>query len=505
MIKERMPEVKTAAERKTNVVVVNSLEEYVRELSQRMILPKGKIENFKGILASPDQLAPLVEKTEDTRIELKVTTPSQTRFSISSEIKTPKNKEKLKTASRSVQLASLAEAEARFRAIRNSEHIPDQVRYAGFDLNRTISRLHKQSEKLVEGEKVFGKTKAEKKMGIIALSLAAAACGKIPIPIQPTSVEPVATEVAPTSIPTEEASPTPTETPPSYETEDGVQLEKQEEGEFVDLFPGSDVFMSERGDIVIINEETDLQLAGQVVETKYGKYTLLLADSYYQALTKYHLNETTILGGYPNLVDSPLKDEIGRIIFTLLQLKEKEIVLGSVNLRDYEPAPKNFIAIYMNPGNTSRLANSMPEGFIDPSEIKTIVANGEFGYPTIETQNNNSVLIRFMLATGSLSLSSYPEESLQFNLISHMRYIFRSLLIEAAVAQGTHDQKFRKGYPSVKESPFAALFSHPEINEAHEALLWTGEVRSQEELVEAMRKSNLGSQGAIEIDFDNFK
>jgi hypothetical protein len=207
---ERMPETKTAPERESNVVVANNLEEYVRELSQRMILPKGKIENFKDILASPDQLAPLVEKTEDTRIELKVTTPSRTRFAINSEIKAPKNKEKLKTASRSVQLASLAEAEARFRVIKRSEHIPDQVRYAGFNLDRTISKLHKQSEKLVKGEKVFGKTKAEKKMGIIALSLAAAACGKIPTPIQPAPVESVATEV--TSLPTETEEPTPTET-----------------------------------------------------------------------------------------------------------------------------------------------------------------------------------------------------------------------------------------------------------------------------------------------------
>ncbi|MBU0572379.1 hypothetical protein KKH23_01780 [Patescibacteria group bacterium] len=199
-----MSEVKTASERKAKVVVTNSLEEYVRELSQRMILPKGKIEGFKGILSSPDQLAPLVEKTEETRIELKVTTPSQTRFSISSDIKVPERKEALKTASRSVQLASLAEAEARFRIIRNSEHIPDQVRYGGFNLDRTISKLHKQSEKLIKGERVFGKTPVEKKMGILALSLAAAACGTTVTPRTPEAVQgigPVATEV--TQIPTE--------------------------------------------------------------------------------------------------------------------------------------------------------------------------------------------------------------------------------------------------------------------------------------------------------------
>lgn len=224
-----MPEIKTAAERKTNVVVANNLEEYVRELSQRMILPKGKIEGFKGILTSPDQLAPLVVKPEDTRIELKITTPSRTRFAISSDIKVPKKKEALKTASRSVQLASLAEAEARFRVVKNSEHIPDQVRYAGFNLDRTITKLHKQSEKLVKGEKVFGKTKAEKKMGIIALSLAAAACGRIPTPIQPTPVESVATEVA--SLPTEIEEPTPTPTEESTPTPEAPEIQyKEEEG-----------------------------------------------------------------------------------------------------------------------------------------------------------------------------------------------------------------------------------------------------------------------------------
>jgi hypothetical protein len=224
---ERMPETKTAPERESDVVVANNLEEYVRELSQRMILPKGKIEGFRGVLASPDQLAPLVERTEDTRIELKVTTPSQTRFSISSDIKALKNKEKLKVASRSVQLASLAEAEARFRVVKNSEHIPDQVRYAGFNLDRTIAKLHKQAEKLVKGEKVFGKTKAEKKMGILALSLTAAACGKISTPIQPTSVEPVATEV--TSLPTETQEPTPTSTEEPTPEAPKIQY-KEEEG-----------------------------------------------------------------------------------------------------------------------------------------------------------------------------------------------------------------------------------------------------------------------------------
>ena len=506
MVKERMSEVKTAAERKTNTVVVNSLEEYVRELSQRMILPKGKIESFRGILASPDQLAPLVEKTEDTRIELKVTTPSQTRFSISSDIKVPKRKEKLKTSSRSVQLASLAEAEARFRVIKNSEHIPDQVRYAGFNLDRTISKLHKQSEKLIKGEKVFGKTKAEKKIGIIALSLAAAACGKVSTPIQPASVEPVATEVAPTPIPTEEASPTPTEIPPSYKTEDGVQLEKQEEGEFVDLFPGSDVFMSERGDIVIINEETNLQLAGQKVETPYGSYTILVGDTQYQYYYKHYFNETTKLGGYMNIAESPLKDELGRIYSTLVQLEEKEIIIGSVNLATYQSQPKDLVMIYMNAGTTSRLADSLPEGLMDPSEVETIYAN-MFGFPLIKTPNEQFLLARFTYGYSFERSSDYAQSCLEWDM-SLQRRVFSELVVEAAVAQGVGDRKSIASWAKILNSPFQPLFSNPQIIEGMDALkpYSPGQpVYTPESFARGVAIGRLGSPGLVTVDFDKLK
>ena len=50
-----------------------------------------------------------------------------------------------------------------------------------------------------------------------------------------------------------------------------------------------------------------------------------------------------------------------------------------------------------------------------------------------------------MLATGALNLSSFPEESLQSNLVLYIQNFFLALLKEAAVAQGTQDQQFREG------------------------------------------------------------
>lgn len=554
MRKERMPEVKTASEKKTNIVVANSLEEYVRELSQRMILPKGKIENFKGILASPDQLAPLVEKIEDTRIELRVTTPSRMRFSISSDIKAPKNKEKLKTASRSVQLASLAEAEARFRVIRNSEHIPDQVRYVGFNLDRTISKLHKQAEKLVKGEKVFGKTKAEKKIGILAFSLAVAACGRVSTPIQPTPVEPVATEVAPTPIPTKEVPSTPTAEviESTYQLEDGVQLERMEKGQLVELFPGSEVFMSERGDVVIINKETGIQLAGQRIETKYGSYTFLMADSAYQYIIRSILDEKEInldeevilsrypadwvannkfkqevlkvvedlrkiqgfkegkesLGGYPNLAESPYKEELTRVISTLLALKEKEISLGSVNLANYQPKPKDFVMVTMKPGNAQRLASILPEGLIDPNDPASMViyTGADVGYPVIKAQNGVYFNAFFTSTVGKPLKDSY--EAMFYHVFTpyFTKFPWRFLVRDAGRVHGIN---VRFSYSLFWEGPFAPLFSNLDI---YGHLTAFNPERSPykppytvDQNWEQQNWVRFGTSEVVEIDFEKFK
>ncbi len=79
--------------------------------------------------------------------------------------------------------------------------------------------------------------------------------------------------------------------------QNGLTYERRESGQLVDLFPGSEVFMTDRGDVVVINEETGLRLAGQVVETEYGTLILLISDRRYQHFYKDNFGETTALGG----------------------------------------------------------------------------------------------------------------------------------------------------------------------------------------------------------------
>jgi hypothetical protein len=327
----------------------------------------------------------------------------------------------------------------------------------------------------------------------------------------------VATEVTPIPTPTKETPPTPTVEAPSYNTEDGVQLEKQEQGEFVDLFPGSDVFMSERGDIVIINEENSLQLAGQKVETPYGSYTFLTGDTHYQYFYKRLYNETTKLGGYMNIAENPLKDELGRIFSTLIQLKEREITIGGVDLATYQPQPKDLVVIYMNVGWTSRLADSLPEGLMDPSEVEAIYTSS-FGFPFIKTPNEQFLLARFSYGYIWEVFECY--EMVQTCLetdISYQRRLISELLIEAAVAQGVGDRRSLFVWvPRVYKSPFQPLFSDSRIIEGMEALrkYFDSTCASKvppyfgndpELLSKAITKDDLGSPGLITVDFEKFK
>ena len=353
------------------------------------------------------------------------------------------------------------------------------------------------------GAKFKGKT-LNMIAGVSLVTTMAAACAKPPeTPYIPTQA-PRITDVIPTEmpLPTETSEPTPTEAA-RFQLEDGTQLERAEQGQLVELFPGSEVFMSERGDVVIINEETGLQLAGQEVETAYGRITLLIGDTLYQSLVESSFGRETSLGGYPNIVDSPHRDEMMRIMATLIAIKNGEIGLGG-NFESYQPEPKNFVMIYMTPGNAIRLANSMEEGLIDPDNVRAI-SNYEVGYPTLEIIDNTFLFIRFFGAVGQLP-EDYPEDAKQLSLYEGLSYTLTNplyrLVLEAAVAQGYDHIEFannytNKGFEGLMQSPFGSLFANPGIK------TWMSQER--EHISVTLEKLKHVIPSVIEVDFADFQ
>ncbi len=342
---------------------------------------------------------------------------------------------------------------------------------------------------------------AGKRFAVVAGLAFTAACSA-EIQASPTTeifpTQPQATEIVPTPssvdrIGDETAELVETTIKKTEVVANGLTYERRESGRLVDLFPGSEVFMADRGDAVVINEETGLRLVGQVVETEYGTLTLLISDRRYQHFYKDNFGETTALGGYPNMIENPYKGEFGRIISTLIQLKEKEIGFG-VNLATHEPPPKNLVDINMSPGNAQRLADSMPEGFLDTQKIKAY-SQIELGFPLFEAANGDFFLVRFTSNYGRL-LTSYPRDSLHMALAVRIGEIWSSLLAEA-------------GKPSdvlIRESRYAPLFSHPEINAATSAFSRDEpKITSQEELLDRIERAKFGVPEIIEVDFEKFK
>lgn len=321
------------------------------------------------------------------------------------------------------------------------------------------------------------------------------------IPVIQTE-EPVFTQVIPTPSSEPTKTPEPTQTPKLFIL-GSEGFEKLESGELVELFPGSEVYLAERGDVVIINRESGLQFAGQIVETKYGTFTLLLSDSHYQEQVKRLLSEENLavsaslsnypadwveerqfrqgveeiistlsrlqgfrdgsehLGGYPNMVDNPYKEEIMRIISSLIDLKEGKIGFD-VNLVTYQPEAKDFIMIYMKPFNAVRLANILPKGLVNPDETGFMIRYTPFhiGYSTIETESGVFVNALFAVST---QVEHYPNPERNFYRMFSLFYIempFRILMREAGREQGVYVEF---SLNSFFDTPLAPLFTNPEV------------------------------------------
>ena len=302
------------------------------------------------------------------------------------------------------------------------------------------------------------------------------------------------------------------ETAPTYQLEDGTQTERVTEGQLVELFPGSEVFMSERGDVVIINEETGIRLAGQTMRTEHGTYTLLLQDSNYRTAANLNYRETSEnMGGYPSITNHPYKEELVRIMSTLIELKEREVNLGSINLASHKPQSKDFIAIYLNPGYAIPLAETFPDNFVDPNAARQIYS-GELGYPILVTENGEYLLIRFTARNhpNYPNPDFFPEGREEESIFDTFAYYFHetyfALLKEAATSQGTAERFFLEGWKSVKESHFSRLFSDPNIDFITETAFspQRGPYDAETMLTE-IERARFGISNIIEVDFNKFK
>jgi len=105
-----------------------------------------------------------------------------------------------------------------------------------------------------------------------------AACGIVP------GFSPSPTLTLTPAPPTLTATPssTPTETPIPRPEVDGLPFERVTEGRLVVTFPESEVYMTARGDVVIIHREEnlDLELAGREFQTKYGDLIVLFTPAF---------------------------------------------------------------------------------------------------------------------------------------------------------------------------------------------------------------------------------
>ncbi len=249
--------------------------------------------------------------------------------------------------------------------------------------------------------------------------------------IFPTQSQP--TEVIPTPTPSELTTPLEIET--SLTIESVLRFLRIQSGELVDLFPGSEVYRTERGDVAIIDRANNLRLAGQVIETRYGTLTLLLADTHYRSHVAELLSEKSVseainfsnyprewaenrefregmadviseiaslqgyksnsanIGGYPNMLENPFIDEIVRAMSVLTDLKERDVGFGS-HLASYVPEYQDHVVIFMNPGNATKLANALPDNSVDPDSLKRL-GNIEFAFPTFMSSNGEYVHTEF--------------------------------------------------------------------------------------------------------------
>src|SRR3989344_5822376 len=340
----------------------------------------------------------------------------------------------------------------------------------------------------------------------------------------------------------------PTEIP--YQLEDGTQMERVEQGQLVETFPGSEVYMSERGDVVVVNRKNKVRLAGQRIETKYGSITFLMSDSRYQQvirglvssesidkqeiledmpewllsepqLYKYFSREIDSLGkiqgfregnedfgGYPNFTKSSYKEELVKIMSSLIAIQQQEVDAATVTSSSYEPQPKDIVVIMSRPGNAIPLAQTLPDGLIDPNDENALLfySKKDLAFPMLKTKSGTFVKTLFLGSGRERPLSGY-----------HVTFFFRDFnsdFVELSLRSITHDAVKAQGVSHSWDfnlyfiQPFSKLFENSELYYCLSADTGRYPVKTYfmggQPLLDWLKHMRFGMQEIIEVDFEKF-
>ena len=367
---------------------------------------------------------------------------------------------------------------------------------------------------MAKSPEILSRRDALKTLGLFTGGALLASCA----PQEPELVIPQYTPAltstpSPESTPTKEPSvtpePTSTETP-RYQLEDGTQMERLEGNKLNEIFPTSEIYTSEREDIVVIDRKMKVDLAGQRIKTKNGDLVFLFSKAYYQRIWESVLESNTGLGGYADFRDLTPKDEIGRILLTLAGIKYGETSLGG-HLRTYNPRKKNFIYIQGNLGESTWFARMLPDRLFDPE--KTYREPDGSLSPVLRIDGNNYIQMAATTpAVYKLSSGENPDEWLteflggQF-VRNTMYRMVRSMVSTIGYDTVEFFNRYSSGFNGILvKSPFSPLFSHPEIYKA-----LGGELNAYEppypleKMAEYQVASKFGIKSLIEIDLTRFK
>lgn len=242
-----------------------------------------------------------------------------------------------------------------------------------------------------------------------------------------------------------------------------------------------------------------MHLAGQVIETQHGTFTVIIHDILYRRTFENHFDSSTPYGGYPNLIDSPVSDEIGRIISTLIDLRERRIASG-VDLAQYEPLSNSLVYIEILVGRSIPLSEMMPGGMFDPELTR---GRGLWTqYRSFEMPDGTMVQIASMPGH-QLDGRFEQEESIHYAMAQVVERIFYALMREAALGMGIYSIDFANrylisGFDAISKSPFGGLFSNEAIESGMTAF---GGGRPQI-MSKARQDAKFGVPSVFEIDFD---
>lgn len=206
-----MTEIAAAIEQEAAPLVVETPRDYVSALARtRLDLNPQKLQRAfeSDVIGSPGQLASTLDKVEGREVVLNYLNPGGTHVRISSDREYPKD-------SKLGKVSTLLEAAARFKVLGQEETVPEQVKLAGWQIERGIKDFQKEAKAIASGRTFQGK-KTEIAKKAVVLSLALTACSRInsvPIPTQeifpiestPTAFQPMEA----TPIPGAEETPTP--------------------------------------------------------------------------------------------------------------------------------------------------------------------------------------------------------------------------------------------------------------------------------------------------------